>query len=116
MFVATVLVSALLAAALTASALLKMSHKRDIVQQYAALGVPEDKLDYLAVLLLAGAGGLVIGLFWWPLGVAAAIGVILYFLGAVAFHVRARELKTAPAPVVLALVALAALILRLTTR
>jgi hypothetical protein len=31
------------------------------------------------------------GLFWWPIGVAAAIRVILYFTGAVISHIHARE-------------------------
>ncbi|NUU21673.1 MAG: DoxX family protein [Streptomycetaceae bacterium] len=116
MFVATVIVSAVLAAVLAASAAFKLSHRSEAVQQYTRLGVPEDKLDYLAVLLLAGAGGLLIGLFWWPMGVAAACGLIVYFLGAVAVHLRAGELRTVPTPIAVELLAVAALVLRLTTR
>jgi hypothetical protein len=58
----------------------------------------------------------VAGLFWWPLGAAAAAGVVLYFVGAVASHLRVRDLKgTAPSAVLL-LAAIAALILRLASR
>jgi hypothetical protein len=39
--------------------------------------------------LLALALALVAGLFWWPIGVAAATGVTVYFVGAVGSHLRA---------------------------
>lgn len=45
------------------------------------------------------------------IGSAAAIGVFLYFIGAVVAHVRAKDYEIAPA-VVLALLAAAALVLR----
>jgi hypothetical protein len=115
MFVATATLSVLLAAILAFSAIRKLSHQERIVQTYARVGVPEDKLDYLANLLLAGAAGLVLGLVWAPLGVAAAIGVVCYFLVAVAFHIRANDAKNLPTPLVIALIAGAALVLRLMT-
>jgi hypothetical protein len=79
MFIATVVVSVVLAAMLTMSAALKFSHRDQVVQTYRAVGVPENKINYLAVILLAGAAGLIVGLFWAPIGIAAAIGLILYF-------------------------------------
>jgi hypothetical protein len=33
----------------------------------------------------------VLGLFWWPLAVAAAIGVTLQMIAAIFLHVRARD-------------------------
>lgn len=113
MFVATVIVASVLAAALTASAAMKLSHSPKVVEFYGSVGVPEDKLNYLAALLLAGAGGLVAGLFWPPIGVAAAACLILYFAGAIGFHLRARDLKGLPNPSLLLLAAIAALVLRL---
>jgi hypothetical protein len=56
----------------------------------------------------------VAGLFWWPIGVAAAAGVILYFLGAVGAHLRVRDPNFVPA-LVLLLAAVAALVLRALT-
>jgi hypothetical protein len=44
--------------------------------------------------------------------VAAAIAVILYFIGAVTFHVRAHDTALAP-PVVIGLQGMAVLVLRL---
>jgi len=52
-------------------------------------------------------------LLWWPIGVAAA-GVILYFVGAVTYRVRAHDMQVA-APLVILLVAIAALALRAVT-
>jgi hypothetical protein len=55
------------------------------------------------------------GLAWAPIGVAAAIGVILYFIVAVAFHIRADDAENLPTPLALAAIAVAALLLRVAT-
>jgi hypothetical protein len=115
MSVAAGIVSVLLAAILATAAIRKLSHRQPIVQSYVRVGVPEDKLDYLAIILLAGAAGLVLGLLWAPIGVAAAGGVIAYFVVAVAFHIRARDAKGMPTPVAIAAIAVIALALRLAT-
>jgi hypothetical protein len=104
--------SVLLAALLTYSAIAKLSHKERFVRGYIKVGVPEDKLDYLAIILLAGAAGLLLGLLWAPIGVAAAAGVTLYFLVAIAFHIRADDADHLPTPLVIAVLAAAALGLR----
>jgi hypothetical protein len=114
-FAATAAVSILLAATLAFAAVRKLSHRPDVVHSYARVGVPEDKLDYLAVILLAGALGLLAGLLWAPVGIAAAIGVIAYFVLAVAAHIRADDLENLPTPAVIELLAVAALALRLAT-
>ena len=115
MFIATATVCVLLAAALAYAAVRKLSHRPEVVQAYVRVGVPEEKLGYLAVILLAGAGGLVIGLYWAPIGIAAAIGVICYFVLAVAAHIRADDLANLPTPAAIELFAIAALVLRLAT-
>lgn len=113
MFLAAVIVSSLLAALLAFAAIRKLSHREDVVQSYVRVGVPEDKLNYLAIILLAGAAGLILGLIWAPIGVAAAIGLIVYFLLAVAAHIHANDARNLPAPVVIELMSVAALWLRL---
>jgi hypothetical protein len=115
MFVATVIVSVLLASALGFSAIRKLSHRPEVIQTYTRVGVPEDKLDYLAVILLAGAAGLVLGLVWAPIGVAAGIGVVTYFLLALTAHVRADDKRNLPTPLAIELLAAAALALRIAT-
>jgi hypothetical protein len=47
----------------------------------------------LGTLKLAGAAGLLVGLVGPPaIGIAAATGLVLYFIGAVIAHLRARVL------------------------
>jgi hypothetical protein len=52
------------------------------------------------------------GLWYAPLGIAAAIGLTLYFLGAVGAHLRKRDFKGLPTPLVILIFAAAALFLR----
>jgi hypothetical protein len=113
MVLAATVLSVLLAAALAYSALRKLSHDEQVVQGYLRAGVPEDKLDHLAIVLLAGAAGLLLGLAWTPIGAAAALALTGYFLVAVAFHIRAGDAEHLPTPLVLALAAAAVLVLRL---
>jgi hypothetical protein len=115
MFVATAIVSVLLASLLALSAAIKLTRREPYVQGYINVGVPEDKLNSLAIVLLAGAAGLVLGLFWAPVGIAAAIGVIAYFIVAVAAHIRADDAENLPTPLVLEAMAIAALALRIAT-
>ncbi len=114
MFIAVAIVCILLALALVVSGAFKLKKNPDLVEGMAAVGVPEHRLWLLAVAEVAGAIGLVVGLFWWPIGVAAAIGVILYFVGATGAHIRVRDTHLGP-PLALLLVAAVALGLRLTT-
>jgi hypothetical protein len=97
------------------SAARKLTHQEQIVQSYVRVGVPENKVDHLAMVLLAGAAGLLLGLVWAPIGVAAAIGLLCYFIGAIAFHVRADDARNLPAPLTFAIFAGVALVLRLAT-
>ena len=41
----------------------------------------------------AGAVGLVVGIWWWPLGFAAACGLAVLMLGAIVSRVRAHRVK-----------------------
>ncbi|MFL5908811.1 MAG: DoxX family protein [Solirubrobacterales bacterium] len=113
MFVAAAVLSILVAALLAYAAIRKLSHGPEVVQAYARAGVPESWLNALAVTLLVGAMGLLLGILWMPLGVAAAIAVAIYFLVAIAFHIRAGDLANAGTPVAIELLTMAALGLRL---
>jgi hypothetical protein len=53
--------------------------------------VPRRWMIPFGILLAAGAIGLLIGFAVPVLGEAAAIGLILYFIGAVSAHIRARD-------------------------
>jgi DoxX-like family len=112
MFVAAAIVSSVLASLLAFAAVRKLSHRPEVVASYTRVGVPEDKLNYLALILLAGAAGLIVGLFWGPLGVAAAAGLVVYFLLAIGAHIRASDAANLPTPLAIELLAGAALVLR----
>ena len=105
------IVSALLAALLVFTALRKLSHRPEVVATYTRVGVPEDRLDELAWILLAGAAGLIAGLFWPPVGVAAGIGLVVYFVLAIGAHIRADDARNLAAPVTMELLAVASLVL-----
>jgi hypothetical protein len=115
MFLATVIASTLLAALMTFAAIRKLSHRPEVVSSYARVGVPEERLNLLAGTLLAGAGGLLVGLVWAPLGIVAGVAVAAYFVVALAAHVRADDLENAPTPLVMEVLALAATALRAAT-
>ncbi|WP_170323001.1 DoxX family protein [Acrocarpospora macrocephala] len=91
MAIASVIVSAVLILALIASAGGKLLRLNLQMQVMRTVGVPENLVPYLAVIELVGAGGLVVGFAVPALGIAAAIGVVLYFVGAVASHLRVGD-------------------------
>lgn len=115
MFIATVVVTALLAAGLLGSAGAKLRGDATVMTGMRTVGVPDRRVPLLAALEIAGAVGLLVGLALWPLGVAAAVGVIAYFTGALVAHARVRDRAVGPAAGFLVL-AVAALVLRLLTR
>jgi DoxX-like family len=112
MDIALIVVSGLLAILITLSAALKLTHRPKVVESYRSSGVPETWLNGLAAVLLTAAAGLVVGL-WWPIaGIAAAVGLVVYFVLAVGFHVRAKDTAHLITPAVLAGVAAALLALQ----
>ena len=114
MFIATVVVSVLLAAAVLGSAVAKLTKQPTLVESMTAMKVPAAWLPRLAAAEIAGALGLLVGLWLAPLGIAAAVGLVAYFVGAIATHVRANDKNVVP-PVVFMLVSVAALVLRIAT-
>jgi hypothetical protein len=82
---------------------------------HETIGVSLQYFPLLAACEFAGALGLVLGI-WWPIwGVAAAIGLVLYFVGATVSHLWVSDVKgVGPAAFMLA-VAAAALATRMLT-
>ncbi|MFF5564391.1 DoxX family protein [Streptomyces sp. NPDC012623] len=112
MFIAYAVVGIMLALALTGSAFADITRAERIVTSLSELGVPDSWFVPLGLVKIAGALGLVIGL-WVPfLGVAAAIGVVLYFIGALITHLRVKDHAVAPV-VGFMLIGAVALVLRL---
>jgi hypothetical protein len=110
---AATVVSLVLAALLVFTAVRKIGHRPEVVATYTRVGVPAERLTLLAGVLFAGAAGLLLGLVWAPLGVAAAAGLVAYFVLAVGAHVRAGDLANLPVPLVYLGLSIAALVLRL---
>jgi hypothetical protein len=79
---------------------------------HETVGVPLKYFALLAACEFAGAFGLVVGI-WWPLiGVAAGIGLVLYFVGAVASHLRVGDIKGIGSAAFMLVLAAGALALR----
>ena len=80
------------------------------------LGVRKSLLPTLGILKAAGALGLVIG-FRVPLvGIASAVGLTLFFVGAIITHLRARDYSLENGvPVLFLVIVVAALVLRVHT-
>jgi uncharacterized membrane protein YphA (DoxX/SURF4 family) len=96
---ATVIVTILLALLFVFSSSIKLLGARQSLEIRDHLGVSPALWRVIGALELAGVAGVLAGLVWRPIGVAAAIGLALLSVGAIAFHVRASDgfAKTAPA-------------------
>ena len=76
------------------SGIAELRHFKPILPGMAKADVPESWLAFpIGTLKTLGALGLAAGLALHPLGVAAAIGLVLFFVCAVYTHVRARRLR-----------------------
>lgn len=109
---ATVVVTILLAALFAFAASIKLLGVRQSLAIRDHLGVSPMQWRAIGVLELAGVAGVLIGLLWAPMGIAAAIGLALLSVGAIAFHLRASDgaKDMAPAVIGLALAAAAAVL------
>jgi hypothetical protein len=86
-----------------------------VLANSAEVGVAPGRLPALALLKAAGAAGLLLGLAGLrPLGIAAGTGLVLFYVGAVAAHVRARVFHTIAFPGLFLALAAASLALAVT--
>jgi DoxX-like protein len=109
---ATVIVTILLAALFTFSASIKLLGVAKSLEIGAHLGVKPLHWRLIGVCELAGVAGVLVGLVWAPIGVAAAIGLALLTVGAIAFHARASDTIVDILPAVIGgLLALATVVL-----
>jgi DoxX-like family len=111
MFTAYVVVTGLTAAANTFAATADFTRPKWLLGNMAKARVPQSWLFQLGALKAAGALGLLVGIGIAPLGVAASIALILFFIGALITHIRARYWEIA-APVTFLLLAVGSLVLR----
>lgn len=89
--VMSVLVTATVACAVANAAVAVADWRRAqfVVANSSEVGVASTMIPYLGALKMAGAVGLIAGLTVSPwLGLAGAVGLVLFFVAAVAVHVR----------------------------
>ena len=109
-------ITILLAAMVLFSGIAKVRRDPKVVRViHEIVGVPMRYLPILAVCEFAGALGLLLGFLWPPLGMAAGIGLVLYFLGATISHLRVGDVKGIGAAAFLLVLAAAAVALRVLT-
>jgi hypothetical protein len=101
--IAKVVVTALLAAMLGFAGLIKVIGVAQSLTIRDHLGVKPVQWRMIGALELAAVAGVVVGLWWPPIGVAAAIGSALLLLGAIGFHARASDSAADTAPAVIGL-------------
>lgn len=91
MFTAYAVVTAVAILANASVAAADLARTRFVLATMAEVDVPPTWLVPLGLLKGAGAAGLLLGLLGLrSLGIAAAIGLVLFFAGALATHVRSR--------------------------
>jgi uncharacterized membrane protein len=113
MFIGYVAVAVVAAAMNVWAASLDFRRAESAVANAAKVEVPPSWLLPLGALKLAGAVGLIAGIAMPLIGVAAAIGLVLFFVCATFAHLRVSWYTTLPFPIAFLLFAAAALVLRL---
>ena len=110
------MVTVLLAAVVTFSGFRKLRNDPHIVKViHETVGVPMSYFRLLAACEFAGGAGLILGIWWWSLGVVAAVSLVLYFVGAVVAHLRVGDVKGIGPAAFLLVMSGAALCLRILT-
>jgi uncharacterized membrane protein YphA (DoxX/SURF4 family) len=113
MHIAYLAVSILLAIILMYSGIAKLRRDaRQVRVVHDTVGLAFKYFPVLAACEFAGAAGLVAGIWWPVLGIAAAIGVFLYFAGAVAAHLRVGDFKGIGSAAFMLVLSAAALVLQ----
>ena len=114
MQIAYLTVAIVLAAMVLFSGVGKLRNDPHIVKViHETVGVPMKYFPALAVCEFAGAAGLVLGV-WWPLlGIAAGVGLVIYFAGAIVSHLRVGDLRGIGPAAMLLTMSAAALCLRI---
>ena len=106
MFTAYIVVSLVTIAASTFVAVANFVRLEFVLTTADKVGVPRSWMTVLGLLNAAAALGLLVGLIGVPpIGTAAALGLVLYFVGAIVTHLRVRDYSIGPAATFLMLAA-----------
>jgi uncharacterized membrane protein YphA (DoxX/SURF4 family) len=99
-----VTISLLLAVACLLPAAAKLAGQPRMRKSAAHFGIPWPRYRLIGAAELAAAAGIVTGLWWHPLGVAAAAGMAVLLVGAIITHRKAADSVKDTAPALAALV------------
>jgi len=114
MYIIYLVITILFALLVTFSGVGKVRRDPRILQViHEKVGVPLNYIPLLAACEFAGALGLLAGIWWPPLGVAGAIGLVVYFVGAIVAHLRVGDTKGIGPAVLMFVLAVGALTLRI---
>lgn len=91
MSAAYVVVTVLAALACASAACLNFVHHKSVIAAAQKVHAPPSWMIPLGTLLAAGALGLLVGFAVPPIGTAAAVGLVLYFMCAMGAHLRVRD-------------------------
>jgi hypothetical protein len=113
MSTAYIIVAAVAALANLSAAAFDALRPRWLLANMTRLGVPHSQLLPLGVLKVAGAAGLLLGVAIPVIGIAAAIGLVVFFVGAIATAIRAHWYGHIPQPAAYLALAATSLVLGL---
>ncbi|MBA2945814.1 DoxX family protein [Streptomyces himalayensis] len=92
MYVTAAVLSVLLALVTLAAGAPKALLKGDVSAGLQShMGLSAGLVRFIGLAEVAAAVGLIVGLFWQPLGIAAAIGFAITMVGAVGFHAKTGD-------------------------
>ncbi|MCW3842002.1 DoxX family protein [Micromonospora yasonensis] len=107
-----IVLTIILVSVLVAVAVPKLTGQVQMRDRMAHLGLSSTSTRLIGVLEVAAIVGLLVGLVWPPLGIAAAVGLAMQMIGAAIFHARAKDpVPVAVVPVVFAVAAAALAVL-----
>jgi hypothetical protein len=112
-FIAIIVLSVLVAAAVLGSGAAKLAGAKQSIAIRDLLGVTPWLWRGIGILELGAAAGLAAGLAVPVLGIAAAVGLVLLLIGAIGAHARSHDLSNSIPAVGLLLLTIAAAITRL---
>jgi hypothetical protein len=108
-----VVITVVTAAANLGIAAADLARTQFVLANSAEVGVAPKWITPLSLCKAAGGVGLLAGFAVPALGVAAATGLVLFFVGAVAVHLKTRVLHNLAFPLAFLLLAVASLVLAL---
>ncbi|MEV6773342.1 DoxX family protein [Nocardia sp. NPDC051030] len=114
MHIAALILSVLLAVAMLQSGVMKFVRPAWIREFAEAVHLTDSQLVVLGSLQIAATAGLISGIWFPPFAVAAAIGLVLYFGGAIVAHIRSGDPNMLGAMIFLAFSIATSIVLGLT--